>query len=43
MNDSSMKRNSNIELLHILGITIHYLVYNSTIMDEPIRLRRLFA
>ena len=41
-----MKRNTNIELLRILciiGITMHHLVYHSTIMDEAIGISRLFA
>lgn len=41
-----MKRNTNIEMLRILcilGITMHHLVYHSTIMEEPIGFCRLLA
>lgn len=41
-----MKRNSNIELLRILciwGITVHHLVFHSTIMDVSLGISRLFA
>lgn len=41
-----MERNSNIELLRIIricGITVHHLIYHSTIMEVPLGMNRLFA